>query len=280
MGAMTIATYGLVDDEEIELDVAALVLSELDHPGADLAPYIALVREIDERLREVGSQSVTPSDQARVLASIFYGEFGFTGDADTYDAPLNGDLIRVLDRRRGLPVSLSILYVAAARRMGWNAHALNVPGHVLVRIGDQAPVIIDPFNGGAIVEQRQLVALLSGVTIGGVQISANQLEAMTNRDTLVRLLMNQASRAERANDQGRAVTLYQRMTLVSPHNPDGWWALARLQLNAGLLQPARVSLSAMLEVTRDPERRQIVSAALQAISSANQSRQSGRRPVV
>lgn len=269
IGSMTIATYGLVDDEEIELDAAALVLSELDHPGTDLAPYIELLRQIDGRLHELGFEAVASNDQAQLLASVLHGEFSFTGDTETYDVPLNGDFIRVMDRRRGLPVSLSILYVAAARRMGWKAEPLNTPGHVLVRIGDQAPVIIDPFNGGAIVEERQILALLNGFMVAGARISTDEIEKMTNRSTLVRLLMNQASRAEHANDPGRAITLYQRMTLVAPGNPDGWWAQARLQL-AGLIEQARGSLSAMLEVTRNPERREIVTAALEAISRANE----------
>jgi regulator of sirC expression with transglutaminase-like and TPR domain len=263
---MTIAAYGLLDDDEIELDVAALVLSELDHPGHDLAPYIELLREIDGRLREIGDEAKHPRDQAQVLSSVLHGEFGFTGDVDTYDAPLNADLIRVLDRRLGLPVSLSILYVAAARRKGWSAEALNTPGHVLVRLGVDEPVIIDPFNDGALVEDRQLIALFSGTTIGGVQVSARRLEAMSNRGTLVRLLMNQASRAEQTNDPGRAMTLYQRMTLIAPESLDAWWSLARLQLGIGQTDKARNSLSAMLEVTRDPARRDVVTAALDAVS--------------
>lgn len=146
----------------------------------------------------------------------------------------------------------------------------------MVRIGDRESVIIDPFNGGAIVEETQLLALLKGVMVAEDQISMERTERMTNRTTLVRLLMNQASRAEQANDPGRAITLYRRMTLIAPDNPDGWWALARLQLLAGLIEPARRSLSAMPEVTRNPERREIVTAALEAISHANEpSRQDG-----
>lgn len=267
IGDMTIATYGLLDDDEIELDVAALVLSELDHPGHELAPYIELLREIDGRLREIGGKATHPSEQARVLSSVLHGEFGFKGDVDTYDAPLNGDLIRVLDRRRGLPVSLSIVYVAAARRMGWSAEPLNTPGHVLVRLGITEPVIIDPFNGGAMVEDRQLIALLNGAMASGIHVSASRLKGMSNRGTLVRLLMNQASRAELANDSGRAMTLYQRMTLIAPENPDAWWSLARLQLGIGRTDKARGSLSAMLELTRDPARREVVTAALEAVSS-------------
>lgn len=89
---------------------------------------------------------------------------------------------------------------------------------------------------------------------------------MSNRSTLVRLLMNQATRAEAANDPGRAMTLYQRMTLIAPDNPDGWWSFARLQLGAGLIEPARKSLSAMLEITRDEDRRAVITAALEQIA--------------
>jgi predicted TPR repeat methyltransferase len=62
------------------------------------------------------------------------------------------------------------------------------------------------------------------------------------------------------------MTLYQRMTLVAPANPDGWWALARLQLAAGLIDQARKSLSAMLEITRDPERRDAITSILEQIA--------------
>jgi regulator of sirC expression with transglutaminase-like and TPR domain len=257
-----IASYGLMEDEEIELDVAALELSELDHDGIDLTEHVQLLRDIAERLSVVGADADTPQEQAEALATVMAGEFGFAGDAESYDAPLNADLIRVLDRRRGLPVSLSILYVAAARRMGWEAYALNTPGHVLVRIGEDAPVIIDPFNGGTVVEPDRLLALLRHAT-GRDQ---GPSEPMTNRAVLVRLLLNQASRAEQAGDDARALTVYERMAAVAPDNPDAWWQLARLQLQDGAVDAARQSLSSLLEVTRDPERRELATSALEAIA--------------
>lgn len=263
---MTIATLGLLDDEQISLDLAALALSGLDHPGTDVAPYASLLQEIGERLAIVGYGATRPADQAAALSNVLHDEFGFKGDVESYDAPLNGDLIRVLDRRQGLPVSLSILYVAAARRVGWTADPLNTPGHVLVRLGQLNAVIIDPFNGGAVVEHQQLLALLGRAAAAGVEVSAERSGPMSNRTTLVRLLMNQASRAEGASDAGRAMTMYQRMTLVAPDNPDGWWSLARLQLGAGMVEDARKNLSAMLEITRDDERRATITKVLEQIS--------------
>lgn len=262
-----ICTLGLLDDDEIELDFAALALSELDHDGIDITAHIELIEEIGDSLAMVGAFADTPQEQGEALAQVFAGEFGFAGDAASYDAPLNADLIRVLERRRGLPVSLSILYVAAARRLGWTAHALNTPGHVLVRIGDDAPVVIDPFNDGAVVSPERMVALLHGTLGPGAVLRDEHVAPMPNRSVLVRLLLNQALRAEQGGDPARALILYDRMTQAAPDNADGWWELARLQLQLGEPDAARHSLAAMLEVTRDPKRRQLVSAALQALAS-------------
>jgi regulator of sirC expression with transglutaminase-like and TPR domain len=260
-----VTNLGLLDDDEIELDHAALALSELDHPGIDLSPYVELLDGIGERL-EAHSDADTAEAQSRALAQVFHDEFGFVGDAETYDAPLNADLVRVLDRRRGLPVSLSLLYVAAARRMGWTAHALNTPGHVLVRVGDGPACLIDPFNGGIPVSPERLAALLYGALGPAALPRPEHVAPMSNRSVLVRLLLNQASRAERDGDPTRALTIYRRMTVVAPDNPDGWWESARLQLQLHDVDGARGSLSAMLEVTRDPERRRLVATTLAALA--------------
>ena len=259
---------GLIEDEEIELDYAALALSELDHAGLDLEPYYALIDEIGERLADVGAAAHTPEEQALALARVFHGEFGFTGDAEGYDAPLNADLIRVLDRRQGLPVSLSLLYVAAARRLGWHAFALNTPGHVMVRLGSNPFVVIDPFNDGRSVSPERLAALLYGALGPDRYLDPAWVSPLDNRGVLARLLRNQATRAEQGGDPLRALAVHERMTGVAPEDPDGWWELARLQLQLGDVDAARGSLSAMLEVTRDPERRTLVTTTLSAIASA------------
>lgn len=268
MDGMTsdIATLGLLDDDEIELDHAALLLSELDHEGIDLGPYYALLDEIGARLADFAARS-TPEAQGEALAQVFHAEFGFVGDAEAYDAPLNADLVRVLDRRRGLPISLALLYVAAARRLGWTAFVTNTPGHVLVRLGEGPACLIDPFHGGSAVSSERLAALLYGALGPQGRPGPQHVAPMANRGVLVRLLLNQASRAERGGDPVRALALYERMTQVAPENGDGWWELARLQLQLHDLDAARGSLSAMLEVTRDPQRRELITSTLAAIAS-------------
>jgi regulator of sirC expression with transglutaminase-like and TPR domain len=262
-----IVELGLLDEEAIEIDAAALRLAALDHPGLGLDTYAEIFGRIAERLVTLGDAAETALSQAKILARVIAGEFHFVGDRVTYDDPDNADLIRVIDRRRGLPVSLTILYVAAARRLGWQADALNTPGHVLARVGPETqPVLIDPFNGGAIVEAERLAELLRDVLGNGASPTPEHLVPMSNRSILVRLLMNQASRAEAVGTLRRALTLYERMTVIAPSYAHAWWERARLELMRGDVFGARSSLSAMLEVTRDPELRMHISGTLDALS--------------
>lgn len=262
-----ISHIGLLDDDAIMLDAAALELARLDHPDLDLDPYLAILNTLTNRLAILGEHADTAEKQALVLAGVIAGELSFHGDNVSYDDPANTDMIRVIDRRRGLPISLAILYVAAARRVGWSADPLNTPGHVLVRIGaGTAPVLIDPFDDGAILGPQDLTNLLARIMGREVQPLADHVAPMTNRAALVRLLMNQASRAEKVSDAGRALLLLQRITTIDPSGAHGWWARARLELVAGDVTAARASLSAILEVTRDPKMREHVAAAMDGLT--------------
>jgi regulator of sirC expression with transglutaminase-like and TPR domain len=262
-----IAHLGLLDDEEIQIEVAALELSALDHDGVDLDPYLALLAAMEEKLASIAGDALDGVEQGRALAHVIGVEYGFTGDRASYDAPLNADMIRVIDRRKGLPVSLSILYAGLGRRLGWQADALNTPGHVVVSLAsEEKPTIIDPFSGGRPLTRDGLSALIAHATDPVGFPDELHLSAMTNRMTLTRLLINQALRAEQSGDTGRALTLYGRMTVVAPGDGKGWWELARLQLAAGERTEARTSLTSMLEITKMGEQRANILATLEAIA--------------
>jgi regulator of sirC expression with transglutaminase-like and TPR domain len=248
---------GLLEDDSIDLDTSALALAAPDHPALSLDPYLEHLTDLTRKLVQTGRTATSSAEQAEAMATVLCDQCGYTGDKETYEHPDNADLIRVIDRRRGLPVSLSILYVAAARRLGWAAEILNTPGHVLVRVGAETdPSLVDPFNGGAIVTADRLASLLR----------AEHVAPMENRAVLVRLLLNQASRAEAGGEIARALTLYERMTAIAPDHPQVWWDRARLEASTGNIHDARASLSAMLEITRDENIRNHVYSALEALS--------------
>lgn len=256
---------GLVGEDDLMLDEAALSIASLDHPGVDLWSYHQVLAELTCRLAAVSAEATNAAERAAALSQVFAEEYGLTGDTDTYDAPENADLIEVMDRRRGLPVSLSIVYVAAARRLGWPAYILDMPGHVLVLIGEpEEAVIIDPFHGGVYVAPNDFMALLGGRSGPSVR---QQVAAMPNRAVLARLLLNQATRAEQVGKGRRALDLYRRITAFAPDCGPAWWQRARLELVDHDFAAGRASLAAMLEVTREPRLRAKVVETLEALAS-------------
>jgi regulator of sirC expression with transglutaminase-like and TPR domain len=130
-------------------------------------------------------------------------------------------------------------------------------------------VLIDPFGQGVVVTGEALVELVQRVLGPGGTLSSEHLSPMSNRSVLVRLLLNQASRAEAHGDLRRALTLYSRMTIIAPDHAQPWWDHARIQVSLNDYAGARASLSAMLEITRDPTLRSHICGALDALSAAS-----------
>lgn len=265
-----LARLGLVDDAAIDLADAALLLAAADHPDAALDTARARLTGLVLRLQREAAGVDTAAARARVLAELIAHTLEITGDSADYDNPKNADFLALLDRKLGLPVTLAILYVALARRVGWAADPLGLPGHVLVRIGDEpVTTLIDAFDGGRLLGPSGLGAVLSRVLGGSGTVEADHLVPLSNRATLVRLLSNQATRARRSGDVARALILHERMTLIAPGFTGLWWERARLEQLAGDVGAARASLGAMLETTREAGVRQRIRAALNALARTN-----------
>lgn len=263
---MELNELGLLDDGDIDLVEAGIALARADRPDADAARLRRLVSGWAIALQR-DTPPVSGSGRARRLSNLIAADAGLTGASDDYDNPLNADLIAVVERGRGLPVALSILYVALARRVGWRANALNLPGHVIVEIkGGVDSALIDPFDHGmSITRDRAIEIARHG---GGDPIPA-KFESMTNRQLLIRLITNQASRARSGGDTGRALKLYERMTIIAPRMSSLWWERARLEQLLGHNNAARGSLTAMLETTHDTTMSRRIQAALAALARSD-----------
>ena len=149
-------------------------LAAVPDPPLDALALAAEFREVDAaaafaRLDELGAQLAerlaaappTPADEARACGVLLGGEEGFMGDAEDYDHPDNSMLDLVLERRLGLPILLSVLYVEVARRAGVALAGIGLPGHFVVgHVGAAPPILLDPFAGGALIEETPPEALL------------------------------------------------------------------------------------------------------------------------
>ena len=152
---------GILADEEIDLADAALLLGALDMPSVSLERYRNHVERLAGDVAALARAGEPLERRRRHLNAVLYDAHGYAGDAETYDAPENANLLQVIDRKVGLPVSLGILYIQAARAQGWVVDGLAFPGHFLVRMdeGDRR-VIVDPFHWGQLLEADHLRGLL------------------------------------------------------------------------------------------------------------------------
>jgi regulator of sirC expression with transglutaminase-like and TPR domain len=229
---------GQGDDAAIPLAETALNLAALDHLGLDLAPYRAHLKQMESDARETyasirhGMSEVEAA--ARALADTIGVRHGYQGDNATFDDPQNADLIRVIDRRRGLPVALGILYIDLAHRLEVPAHGLNTPGHFLMALGqgEQARVI-DPFNGGVVLNMEELRPWPQLPDEDPAKYGP-----VGKREVLLRLLNNIHSRALASKDTTRAFAMTERMVLIAPRRAELWLELSKACEATGKMKAA------------------------------------------
>lgn len=207
------AAAACTEDHGARLDMArlALAFSVLARPDADVAGQLSHLDEIAGRLAD--STGRRPSE---ILPEVMARDLGYGGDTDTYDDLVNADLAAVIDRRRGLPVALGILYCHAARAAGWDAAGLSFPAHFLIRVdGPGGRHIIDPFRGGQSLDAGGMRALLRQMGAGD-DLTAEHHQDVPDRHVLLRLQNNIKLRSLQRNDIEAGLAVLARMRRLAP----------------------------------------------------------------
>lgn len=244
-----LARLGGVGDAAIDPLETALLLAWLDRPGTDVSGDIAYIDGVAASVRQsVPEGASRPVALINALIRQMSQVEGFIGDAVTYDDPDNANMGAVIQRRSGLPVALSILYVAVARRLGLEAAPLNLPMHVLVRI---AGTVLDPFAAGRLLRPADVENMVARLTGGQAKWRYEAIEPMSNRASVVRLEMNLASRAEAQGRPDRCLEIATRMTLFAPQHPECWRIRLRMEHALEQLTAARDSLMTLQALTTD-----------------------------
>ena len=207
------------DGARIDLLQAGLTLSVLQRDAPiDTVPLhqhvAAITADLADLVRRRGAQ---PQRLAEVIATAY----GYRGDNETYDDLQNADLARVLERRKGLPVALSIVYLHVARGQGWQAEGLGFPGHFLIRVEiEGARHVLDPFNDGQVVEAPELRSLLQRVLGPDANLAPEHFDAVPDRDVLLRLENNVRLRLAKREDWPGAARSLDRMLTIAPDRPE------------------------------------------------------------
>src|SRR5271163_4797174 len=247
---------------------AALALASYERPRVGLARYRQHLATI---ARDVGRHSGAGGDlaaRARALNEIILLKYGYSGDELTYDDLQNANLMRVVDRRKGLPVALGILYLHAARAQGWDSVGLGFPGHFLVRLTDGAErLILDPFHGGRVCDAATLRELLKAMAGQEVELMPEHYAPVTDRDVLLRLQNNLKSRLLQAGQNERALRVVETMLLLAPDLPELWYEAGLLNAQLGNMRAGANALEEFILRAPEGTARHQAAAILQQLKS-------------
>jgi regulator of sirC expression with transglutaminase-like and TPR domain len=215
-----LARFAEVVREDFALDHAALLIGAWEYPSRDLESYRELLDEIAERAAPDVERAVSGVARARAISDWLFDRIGFAGNLDNYYDPRNSFLCDVIDRRMGIPISLSVLYLEVARRVGVLAQGVNFPGHFLVRVAiEDAWLFLDPYNDGRTLSPADLEALLRKTTTPTAVLEPSVIAAASKRQIVARMLVNLAGIYGRQGDLPRSLDVLERLAILEPQNP-------------------------------------------------------------
>jgi regulator of sirC expression with transglutaminase-like and TPR domain len=204
-------------EDEVDLALAALLFAAVEYPDLDVRAYLDRIDGMAGELRGRLSPEETPRRTVAIVDEYLFGEHGFRGNELEYYDPRNSYLNDVLDRRLGIPISLSVLYLALARRVGFSLEGVGMPGHFLLRHPDPIdPLLIDAFSSGAIVTEEDCRARLRRIYGDALPLSPAMLRPVGPRSILFRMLNNLKGVYAHQEDFERAIRTADLMLLVEP----------------------------------------------------------------
>lgn len=194
----------------------ALLIALEDYPRLDLQGYLDELDGLAVRVERRCRAGEPPVFRLGHLHAEMFDTDGYRGDTHSYYDPRNAYLHEVIDRKLGIPITLSIVFLHVATKIGLSAAGVGLPGHYLVKVQFELnEVYVDPFHSGTTLTIPEIGALLGQLSGGGTQLASEHLRAWSGRETLHRVLANLVNMWSRAGDTRRANAARERMELVA-----------------------------------------------------------------
>jgi regulator of sirC expression with transglutaminase-like and TPR domain len=209
-------------DGRVDLARATLAIARWEYPGLDVDAYLerldALARGVDGARR-----STDPVGRLHRLREYLFVEQGFAGNREDYYDPRNSFLNDVLDRRRGIPITLSLVLMEVGKRLGLAVEGIGLPGHFIVgaRLGD-SQILLDPFNAGALLTPEACEELVGCALRRKVALKPENFAPVTRRQFLARMLANLKGVYWQREAWDRVVGVIDRLLVLDPKAAGEW----------------------------------------------------------
>jgi regulator of sirC expression with transglutaminase-like and TPR domain len=203
--------------EPIPLARGALLIAKEEYPDLDIEQCLdriaALAREAEPAVK-AGADTIA---KVQLLSEFLFVRKGFDGNRENFSDPRNSFLNDVLERRLGIPITLAVIYIEVGRRLGLNLFGVSFPTHFLVKaVDERGELLIDPFNGGMILDLDEIRARLAQIYGQPVDVQPAMLKSVGARQILARMLRNLKNVYSNATDWQRALAALDRILMLEP----------------------------------------------------------------
>jgi regulator of sirC expression with transglutaminase-like and TPR domain len=243
----------VADDAQFSLIEAAVSLAQDAEPNVDVQGVLAQIDALAAKLKQRMAADTGALQKLRYLSRYFFHDLGFAGNVNDYYTPDNSYLQRVLETRRGIPITLALIYIEIAQHIGLEARGVSFPGHFLVKVKmPQGEVVIDPFTGQSLsredLDERLAPYRRKQGLEGDFDVPLGLfLQAATPRAVIARMLRNLKEIHRDAEDWGMLLKVQQRLVILLPQDweeqRDRGLVLAELGDTAGAVADLETYLS-------------------------------------
>ncbi len=209
-------------DRGIDLARAALVLAKSEYPDLDVEAYLERLAGLTRRARAPRAEG-DPVGQLHRLRECLFEEEGFAGNVEDYSDPRNSYLNDVLDRRLGIPITLSLVLIDVGRRLGLEMEGIGLPGHFVTgaRVGGEH-ILLDPFNGGTILTGEACGDVVARAVGRRIELTTAHFAPVSNRQFLTRVLTNLKASHWRREAWDKVVGVIDRLIVLNPEAGAEW----------------------------------------------------------
>jgi regulator of sirC expression with transglutaminase-like and TPR domain len=262
------AELARLDETVFPLDRASLTLALEEYPELDIAAYLRQLDTMAARTEVLVGRDRSVTNLLECLHEVLFVQEAFRGDTEDYYDPRNSYLNEVLDRKLGIPIALSVIYIEVARRIGFTVEGVGFPGHFIVRcLSGEREIFLDPFHHGRQLSIEDCQELLDRVYGGSVAVKPAFLNPMGRKNIITRMLFNLKGIYYQKEDHYRALAVVDRILVLNPGVLSEIRDRGQLYMHTSLFSKALADLEFYLEHANSPEDASYVRAHIKTLRS-------------